>query len=199
MHDLPHKAETGFPLIVDWRNGQSPLQGKTTTGGNASPNARNANRCGDGQPLTHVSLIWPEGKQEDWLRFGKPVASRIVDRRQRIESYAAGQVFALERWANDFADRITIDGIPVGVARARDGLARPLPIWMGCRTLHSSELFVMNPAAPDSFDGRYFGVLRFTHVIGRAKPVWTDETGDGRHRWFADPHFSNTSTNQEGE
>lgn len=25
MIDLPLKSETGFPLIVDWRNGQSPL------------------------------------------------------------------------------------------------------------------------------------------------------------------------------
>jgi type IV secretory pathway protease TraF len=30
----------------------------------------------------------------------------------------------------------------------------------GCHVLRTGELFVMNPAAPDSFDGRYFGVLR---------------------------------------
>ena len=43
------------------------------------------------------------GVQEDWLRFGKPVAERILDRRTRIESYAPGQVFALVRWAsNDY-------------------------------------------------------------------------------------------------
>jgi len=57
----------------------------------------------DGPPLTHVMLIWREGQREDWLKFGKPVAERIVDRRQRVESYAAGQVFALVRWAaNDY-------------------------------------------------------------------------------------------------
>ncbi|WP_407654936.1 DUF2840 domain-containing protein [Pseudoblastomonas marina] len=54
-------------------------------------------------PLTHVTLVWRGGVQEDWLRFGKPVEERILDRRTRIESYAPGQVFALVRWAsNDY-------------------------------------------------------------------------------------------------
>ena len=59
-------------------------------------------RLGD-PPLTHVTLVWQEGVREDWLRFGKPVAERVVDRRTRIESYDPGQVFALVRWAaNDY-------------------------------------------------------------------------------------------------
>lgn len=49
--------------------------------------------------LTQVTLFWRKGEREDWLRFGKPVAARIVDRRQRIECYSAGQVFGLVRWA----------------------------------------------------------------------------------------------------
>lgn len=54
-------------------------------------------------PLTHVTLVWRQGVQEDWVRFGKPVAERIIDRRSRIESYAPGQAFALVRWAsNDY-------------------------------------------------------------------------------------------------
>lgn len=53
-----------------------------------------------GKPmLTHVEVQWHEGAREDWLKFGKPVASRIVDRHIRIESYAPGQVFALVHWA----------------------------------------------------------------------------------------------------
>lgn len=58
---------------------------------------------GDDPPLTHVTLVWRQGVQEDWLRFGKPVAERIIDRRTRVESYAPDQVFALVRWAsNDY-------------------------------------------------------------------------------------------------
>lgn len=53
------------------------------------------------RPLTRVTLFWRKGEREDWLRFGKPVAEQIVDRRQRIECYAAGQVFGLVRWASN--------------------------------------------------------------------------------------------------
>ena len=53
-----------------------------------------------GKPmLTHVEIHWHEGAREDWLKFGKPVASQIIDRHTRTESYAPGQVFALVRWA----------------------------------------------------------------------------------------------------
>jgi Protein of unknown function (DUF2840) len=68
-------------------------------------------RCAsDGDPpLTHVTLVWRGGIREDWLRFGKPVAERIIDRRTRVESYAPGQVFALVRWAsNDYGTRRSV-------------------------------------------------------------------------------------------
>lgn len=98
-----------------------------------------------------------------------------------------------------FGHGVTIDGVIAGVARARDRLDRPLPAWFGCRTLRSGELFVMNPAAPDSFDGRYFGPLRLDTVIGRATPVWTDEAGDGHHVWFADPRAIHAPTTPQGD
>lgn len=98
-----------------------------------------------------------------------------------------------------FRHGVTIDGALVGIARARDRLGRPLPAWFGCRRLRSGELFLMNPAAPDSFDGRYFGVFGMPHVIGRATPVWTDEDGNGRHVWFAVPPVQLTNTATQGE
>jgi len=99
-----------------------------------------------------------------------------------------------------FAHGVTIDGVYVGAARARDRLGRSLPVWAGCHVLRSGELFVMNPAAPDSFDGRYFGVLRMADVIGRAAPIWTDEAGNGDHEWFVDPRSNPpTSSTTEGD
>lgn len=80
---------------------------------------------------------------------------------------------------------ITVDGVPLGDARDRDRIGRELPIWQGCRRLASGELFLMNPDAADSLDGRYFGPLSDTAVIGRATPIWTDEDGDGRFVWRA--------------
>nr|WP_245328976.1 S26 family signal peptidase [Bradyrhizobium centrolobii] len=70
---------------------------------------------------------------------------------------------------------IAVDGIDVGEARERDGHGRPLPVWHGCRTIADGDVFVMNWQSADSLDGRYFGPLPASSVIGRAIPVWTDE------------------------
>lgn len=69
-------------------------------------------------------------------------------------------------------DAVSVDGRRVAIARARDGQGRPLPVWQGCRTLQSGELLLLNPAHPDSLDGRYFGALPDSAVIGRATPLW---------------------------
>jgi conjugative transfer signal peptidase TraF len=97
-----------------------------------------------------------------------------------------------------FAHGVTIDGKLVGVARSFDRRDRPLPAWSGCYRIKSGELFVMNSAAPDSFDGRYFGMLPMTAVIGRATPIWTDESGHGDHIWFAQPEITDPTTEQKG-
>ena len=91
--NLANTESFGFLLTPRalWTDGAAPPNrpAKTTTRG--SP------------PLTHVTLVWHEGKHEDWLKFGKPVETRIVNRSQRIESYAPRQVFGLVRWAsNDY-------------------------------------------------------------------------------------------------
>lgn len=68
--------------------------------------------------------------------------------------------------------RLLIDGVPAAVRFARDTRGRPLPRWQGCRTLARGELLVLGDA-PGSFDGRYFGPVTRTAVIGRAIPLWT--------------------------
>jgi conjugative transfer signal peptidase TraF len=70
---------------------------------------------------------------------------------------------------------ITIDGIVVAAALTHDRAGRPLPIWQGCHKLTPNEIFLLNCAVPDSFDGRYFGPLPTTSVIGRAVPLWTNK------------------------
>lgn len=67
---------------------------------------------------------------------------------------------------------LSVDDRPVAAARARDSQGRPLPVWHGCRTLRAGELLLLNPAVPDSLDGRYFGPLPASAVIGRATPLW---------------------------
>jgi conjugative transfer signal peptidase TraF len=66
---------------------------------------------------------------------------------------------------------VSIDARPVVIARVRDGRGRPLPVWRGCHTLQAGEVLLLNPAVPDSLDGRYFGPLPASAVIGRALPL----------------------------
>ena len=86
-----NKESFGFLLTNSrlWRDGDAP------------PTRSAETRLSDRPQLTHVTLIWRKGEREDWLKFGKPVATRIVSRSQRIESYAAGQVFGLVRWVSN--------------------------------------------------------------------------------------------------
>ncbi|WP_257541760.1 MULTISPECIES: S26 family signal peptidase [unclassified Sphingobium] len=80
---------------------------------------------------------------------------------------------------------ITVDGIEMGEALERDRIGRDLPVWQGCRVIGDGEIFLMNGQVRDSLDGRYFGPIPASSVIGRATPLWTDEEGDGRYEWRA--------------
>lgn len=66
---------------------------------------------------------------------------------------------------------VSIDGAAVAVARERDSRGRDLPVWSGCRVLGASEILLLN-RHPDSLDGRYFGSLPVSSVIGPATPLW---------------------------
>jgi conjugative transfer signal peptidase TraF len=72
---------------------------------------------------------------------------------------------------------ILVDGETVAHRRMADRLGRPLPTWHGCHRLESGEVFLLNPAEPDSLDGRYFGPLPRTNIVARLRPVWI--TGRG--------------------
>jgi len=81
---------------------------------------------------------------------------------------------------------IRIDGAPVAEARERDTLGRRLPVWQGCRTVGDGDVFLLNREAGDSLDGRYFGAVPASWIVGRAIPLWTDERGSGRFTWRAE-------------
>lgn len=78
---------------------------------------------------------------------------------------------------------VTVDGAPLGDALDRDRRGRGLPVWQGCRHIADGEVFLMNPAVPDSLDGRYFGPIPARSIVGKATPIYTDETGDGHFVW----------------
>jgi len=67
---------------------------------------------------------------------------------------------------------ITVNGIAEAQALDRDTRGRKLPVWQGCRTVQLGEVFLMNAAVADSFDGRYFGPVPDSTIIGSATPLW---------------------------
>ena len=69
--------------------------------------------------------------------------------------------------------KIRVNGQVTVVAKSTDRMHRLMPIWTGCRHLPSDEVFLMNPAVSDSFDGRYFGPTKLELVRGRALPLFT--------------------------
>jgi len=70
---------------------------------------------------------------------------------------------------------VTVDGERRAEARDRDRLGRPLPVWSGCREIADGELFLLNVDAPGSLDGRYFGPIPVSNVVGRAVPLLVRE------------------------
>jgi conjugative transfer signal peptidase TraF len=78
---------------------------------------------------------------------------------------------------------ISVDGRTVATSLARDSHGRPLPAWSGCRALRRGELLLMNPSVPDSMDGRYFGPLPASALLGIATPILTRDTPDAPLRW----------------
>ena len=68
---------------------------------------------------------------------------------------------------------ITVNSIEMGVAQSTDSLGRPMPDWQGCHQLTSGEVFLMNPDAENSLDGRYFGPIPRNSILAEAIPIWT--------------------------
>lgn len=90
---------------------------------------------------------------------------------------------------------IFVGGKPYGRARERDRLGRSLPRWQGCHTLGEGKVFLMNPDAPDSFDGRYFGRLPVTTITAKLTPVWIAESA--RLTQFQNRRSTSRSSGQE--
>ncbi|ARS71013.1 S26 family signal peptidase [Sinorhizobium meliloti] len=85
-----------------------------------------------------------------------------------------------------YGKAISAYGMVYGEALERDSRGRPLPVWQGCITIEKGQAFFMNWEVPDSLDGRYFGELPLSTVIGRAVPLWT----------YDDPPTSPPTTNE---
>lgn len=123
-----------------------------------------------------------------WITYGSPRRGSIVlvelpepyktmaDQR----GYLPKNLPALKRvWALSgdqvcrFGRKISINGVTVSVAQLHDNRGLKLPEWSGCCTLKPDEVFLLTDH-PKSFDGRYFGPIDRSAIIGIAHSIWTD-------------------------
>ena len=109
------------------------------------------------------------------VRLPEDLSSWVVER-----GYVGADTLLLKRVAavsgmtvcrHDFD--ITLEGTVVAEAASADQQARPLPLWTGCVTLASDEVFLLLSGVADSLDGRYFAPLSADTILGRAIPLWT--------------------------
>ncbi len=117
--------------------------------------------------VTELVVVQPPGAlasfldERHYLPKGAPMLKRVL---------------ALPSQTVCRADRaITVDGIAMGDALDRDSRGRPLPSWQGCQRIPDGDVFLMNWRSKDSLDGRYFGLLPVTTIVGWADPLWTRE------------------------
>ncbi len=77
------------------------------------------------------------------------------------------------------AGLLQINGLSTVHVLPADRVGRSLPSpWKACRRLQEDEVLLLSNRTPDSFDGRYFGVVQRTDIIGRA--VWMGFAGQPR-------------------
>ncbi|MDK1494275.1 S26 family signal peptidase [Sinorhizobium sp. 7-81] len=117
--------------------------------------------------VTDLAVVWPPHElavfldQRGYLPKGVPLLKRVL-------AIAGTKVCRTGK-------AIIAYDMVYGEALERDSRGRPLPVWQGCITIKKSQAFFMNWDVPDSLDGRYFGALPLSTVIGRAVPLWTDD------------------------
>jgi conjugative transfer signal peptidase TraF len=96
--------------------------------------------------------------QRGYLALGVPILKHVL-------ALPGQSVCRIER-------TIIVEGTAVGDALDRDRQGRGLPSWQGCRMVAREEVFLMNWRSDTSFDGRYFGPLPASTIVGRATPLW---------------------------
>ena len=73
---------------------------------------------------------------------------------------------------NDVALGLRINGLHLGATAIRDREGHLLPIWQNCRHLAADEIFTFADHVPTSFDGRYYGPIERTRVVGVYRMIW---------------------------
>ena len=114
-----------------------------------------------------LAAVMPPEPLASWLAEGGYLG-RGAPLLKRVEAVPGQRVCRI-------GSRVTVDGRLRAIARDGDRFGRPLPRWSGCVVVGEGQLFLLNSDHQGSLDGRYFGPLPRTSVLGRAVPLFVDE------------------------
>lgn len=117
------------------------------------------------------------------LRQGETVLMRCP---QGFQKYLYGRKWLPEGWSlfktvggvpgDTFCvsnDGFTVHGKVLGPVYSTDGKGLPMPVIRGCRSVQENHFLPVATGLKSSFDGRYFGAVPVSLVIGIARPVLT--------------------------
>lgn len=79
-----------------------------------------------------------------------------------------------DRVCNSVGAGLRINGRQVASTASHDRQGRPLPVWQDCRSLAPGELFTFTDHVPNSFDGRYYGPIDRSSVVGIYRRLWSN-------------------------
>lgn len=115
-----------------------------------------------------VVAYWPTREESAFLEAGGftgrgwPLLKRV----------AASRGDTVCRYAN----RIEISGAYAAPAFTSDAAGSPLPVWQGCRSLGPEDVFLLGDD-DRSVDGRYFGIQDARRILGEARLVRLELSG----------------------
>jgi len=119
------------------------------------------------QPLQRgelVLLTCPPGYEKylygrKWLPEGWPLFKTVAG--------LPGDTFCVSE------KQLTLNGKQIGPVSAIDSQGRSLPVLRGCRTVRENHILTIATGLKTSFDGRYFGDVPVTLIIGTVRPILT--------------------------
>ena len=126
----------------------------------------------------YLRAVWEKPAVGKIIAFTAPPA--VVDYARRC-GHAGGLPLLIKPLAAGpgdhvcATDHLAINGRRVApvLEAGPDGV--PLPRWSGCRTLAPGEWLTYTSRLPNSLDGRYYGPVRETDIVGVFRPVWVSD------------------------
>ena len=104
----------------------------------------------------------------------------------------SGTVHVIKKIVGMPGDRVAITGqgvtvngerVPGSAPRQADPSGRPMPFGPAEYTLGPSQVLLMSNYSPLSFDGRYFGPVDGSSIVGVLRPLLTYRTALGGWSW----------------